>query len=84
MFDFKDCFRVAVSHFIKTLLNEFWLEIRVEFSTTSEIGPNGPWAICSTYLCGVVFSALMIIKSKCSPILKDPEVVCPLVSNIQQ
>lgn len=80
----KIAIRVAVLNFNKMLLSEFRLEIRTEFPITSEIGPSGAFTICTTYLSGVVFSALVIIKSKYSSILKKPEVVCPLVSNVQQ
>lgn len=42
----------------------FWIGIRAEWATTSEMTLNTVLLFCATYSCEVVFSALMTVKSK--------------------
>ena len=43
--------------FSKTLLNKFWLRIRVEFPTLSEMALNILLPFCTMHLCEATFSA---------------------------
>lgn len=48
----------------KKSLNEFWLEIKIEFPKISDKALNILLPFYTMYLCKVEFSALIIIKSK--------------------
>lgn len=42
----------------------FWLGVRIEFPTVSEMAIHMHLLLCTMYLCEATFSALINIKSK--------------------
>jgi len=42
----------------------FWIKTRIECPVISDLAVHQPLAFCTTYLCDVAFSKLIIIKSK--------------------
>lgn len=48
--------------FIKKSLNDFWLRVRTELPTISEVALNIFLLFGATYLCKVAFSTLTVIK----------------------
>lgn len=65
---------VADLSFIKRKsLIEFWLGIRANFSTISEMALNIVLLFCTMNFCKAAFSVLIITKSKHRPPLKNAE-----------
>lgn len=71
---------VADLSFIKRKsLTEFWLGIRANFSSVSEMALNIVLPFCTMNFCKAAFSVLIIIKSKHLPPLKNAEDALNLV-----
>lgn len=58
-------------------LHELGVGIGIEFPAISEMALNMPSAICATYLCEVVVSALTVTSSKYLPTLRAPRMLFP-------